>query len=241
MALKSDKVIPITTLKAKPRCGDCLHFKHISKFERVCNTLGVKQFAEAPPCFSPNIYVLTKKNPDTLHQLGLLLRDWTPAETRVFMALLRQKIVMDKNYGLQFGQPVMFRIGGGDYLSNYFKGYVIGVAAVGDGQVFVASDMSKTQRNMPATATLLPSSVYPLSKWKKKKAELVKEKKLKDPNPLYSPSDLKKEDLTLDYKVPTLENAPAAWFDKTDGGGKLKSKKKLKAGKDGSIEFNIER
>ena len=125
MALKSDKVIPITTLKAKPRCGDCLHFKHISKFEKVCNTLGIKQFAEAPTCFSPNIYVLTKKNPDTLHQLGMLLRDWTPAETRVFMALLRQKIVMDKNYGLQFGQPVMFKIGGGDYLSNYFKGYVI--------------------------------------------------------------------------------------------------------------------
>jgi hypothetical protein len=241
MALKSDKVIPITTLKAKPRCGDCLHFKHISKFERVCSTLGVKQFAEAPTCFSPNVYALTKKNPDILHQLGMLLREFTPAETRVFMALLRQKVSMDKNYGLAFGQPVMFRIGGGDYLSNYFKGYVIGVASVGDGQVFVASDMSKTQRNMPATATLLPSSVYPLSKWKKKKAELVKDKKLKDPNPLYSPTALKKEELTIDYKVPTLEDAPSAWFDKTDGGGKLKSKKKLKQGKDGSVEFNVER
>ena len=240
MALKSDKVIPITALKAKPRCGDCLHFKHISKFERVCSTLGVKHFAEAPVCFTANPYALSTVNPDTLFQFALILRQFTPQQSRVALWILRQKSTMAKNYGLEFGQPVMFRMGG-DYLSNYFRGYVISTASVGDGQVFVASDLAKTQRNMPATATLMPSSVFTLSAWKKKKAQLVKDKRLKDPNPLYSPSPLKKESLTMDYKVPTLEDAPAAWFDKTDGGGKLKSKKRLKQGKDGSIEFHVER
>jgi hypothetical protein len=239
--LKSDKVIPITSLKAKPKCGDCLHFKRIAKFERVCDQLGIKHFADAPTCFDPDVYILAKKNPDTLNQLGLMLRDWTSQEVRVFMAMLRQRLSMEKNYGLAFGQPVMFRIGDRDYLSNYFRGFVIGCATVGDGQVFVTSDLSKKQRGQPAMATLMPSSVFPMSKWKKKKEQLIKDKKLKDPNPLYS-APVEKKELTIDYQVPSLEDAPAAWFDKVEqGNGTLKSKKKLKRQDDGTLTFHVDR
>lgn len=239
--LKSEKVIPITPVKAKMKCGDCLHFKHVAKFERPCNTLGVKHFADAPTCFDPNVYELQEVNPDVLFQMAVLMRQFNPKQTRVFLGLMRQKLTMEKNYDLSFGQPVMFRIGGGDYLSNYFRGYVLGVCSVGDSQVYVTSDMGKTQRKKPAVATLMPSSVFTISQWKKKQCQLIKENKLKDPNPLYS-AKVDKKDLTIDYQVPSLEDAPAAWFDKTDkGNGTMNSKKRLKKGNDGTLSFKVDR
>lgn len=236
--IKSEKVIPIAAAKSRPKCGDCLHFKNVAKFERVCNTLGVKHFADAPTCFKVNPYILSKKNPDALSQIGLLMRDYTPQELRVFAYMIRENSLLFKNYKVRFGQPVMFRIGGSDYLSNYFRGFVVGGATVGDAQLFVTSDMGKTQRATPAMLTLLPSSVFALSEWKKKKAQLIRDKKLKDPNPLYS-SHVEKKDLTIDYVPPTLEDAPSEWFDKT--GGKLKAKKNLKKGKDGTLTFTVGR
>lgn len=236
--IKSDKVIHIAAAKSKPKCGDCLHFKHVAKFERVCSLLGLKHFAEAPKvCFKVNPHILGKKNPDVLSQIGLLMRDFTPQELRVFAYMIRENALLEKNYKLKFGQPVMFRVGGNDYLSNYFRGYVLGAATVGDGQVFVTSDMATTQRNMPAMMTLLPSSVFTLTAWKKKKAQLIKDKRLKDPNPLYS-SHVEKKELTQDYTPPTLESAPTEWFDKVNGGnGRIKGK--VKKAKDGTLTFSV--
>lgn len=236
--LKSDKVIHIAAAKSKPKCGDCLHFKHVAKFERVCNLIGVKHFAEAPKCFKVNPHILSKKNPDVLSQLGLLMRDFTPQELRVFAYMIRENSLLEKNYKVKFGQPVMFRVGGNDYLSNYFKGYVLGAATVGDGQIFVISDMSRKQRNIPAMATLLPSSVFTLKAWQKKKEQLIKDKKLKDPNPLYS-SHVEKKDLTIDYVPPTMESAPAEWFDKVNGAGNGRLKTKPKKSKDGTLTFTV--
>jgi hypothetical protein len=234
---KVDKVIPLTVQKERPKCGDCLHFKNIPKFERVCTVLGVKSFREAPTCFKANPYILNKINPDAVFQLGILLHSSTAQQKRILSNLLKEMAQVQKVYKLEFGQPVMFHIGN-DYLSNYFRGYVIGGSTSGDPQIYVTSDMSGGQRSAPAMVTLMPNSVHRLSDWKKKKAQLLKEKRLKDPNPLYS-SHVQKKELSIDYTPPTLENAPAEWLDKRDIKGSMKSKKHLQKSKDGTLTFRV--
>jgi hypothetical protein len=233
------KTIPITPANAGKKCGDCIHFNRIAKFEKVCKLLGTKHFAQAPYCYKVDPYILTPVNPDILNQIALLTLSFTPQQTRVYVQLMKENSQLEKIYKVKFGQPVVFRLGGGEYLSNYFKGFVLGGATAGEAQLYVTSDLGKTQRANPAMLTLMPDSVYTLSAWKKKKTQLLKDpKKLKDPNPLYS-AHVEKKDMFPDYVPPTLENAPAEWLDKRENKGVMKSKKSLKKEKDGTLTFKV--
>lgn len=234
--LKSDKIIPIVA-SSRPKCGDCLHFARIAKFEKPCNQLGTKHYAEAPTCYDVDPFVLNKINPDTFNQLLLLLRDFGLKQRRTFIQMMRSMNSLEKNYKVELGQPVYFKVGPNDYLSNYFRGFVVGGSSSGDPQVYVTSDLGAKQRASPAMLTLLPSSVMKVSAWKKKRAQLIKDKKLKDPNPIYS-SHVDKKDLTSDYTPPTLESAPSEWFDKLST-GKMKASKSLKRDKDGTLSFKM--
>lgn len=126
-----NKVIKISSRNSiGQKCGDCLHFKRNAKFEKPCSQLGIKHYAAAPQCFSPDVYVLAKKTPDILCQIGLMFHNFTPSESRVLLSLLNQNRTFERAYGLKFGQPVYFKLGN-DYLANYFRGYVVGVATAG--------------------------------------------------------------------------------------------------------------
>jgi hypothetical protein len=245
--LKKTKVIPLSKSSINLKCGDCLHFALNAKFEKPCSELGVKRFTEAPNCFSPNVYLLGKKNPDQLYQLGLILKDFSAQESRVFFSLLKQANQFEKHYGLKFGQPVYFCIGA-DYLSNYFSGYVIGVAECGDSQVFIGSDLQKKQRGKPLTGSFLRESVFTVSEFKKKREQLQKQGRLQDPNPLFTKpkAQLMKE---VDYTPPSMDTVPPEWFTKEDKKGKVKkgkgdariSSKSLKKSIDGTLQFKVNR
>lgn len=229
------KVIPITTKTSiQQKCGECLHFKNNAKYEKPCSQLGVKRFASAPTCFYPNIYALTTKSPDALYQIGLLLHNFSTSESRILLSLLNQNKTFERSYDLKFGQPVYFKLGA-DFLVNYFKGYVAGVATAGEQQVFVTSDMGGQQRHKPVIATLLRDSVYSISEFKKKRSQLEKEGRFNDPNPKYTPVAKK---VDVKYEIPSMESAPAEWFDSF--GARLKSRSKLKKGKDGSLVFKVD-
>lgn len=239
------KVIPIAPKHASIglKCGECLHFKANAKFEKPCSQLGIQRFSDAPNCYSPDVYLLGKKNPDTLFQLGLLLRDFSAQESRVFFAILKQSKAFEKHYELKFGQPVYFRIGN-DYLSNYFHGFAIGVAECGDGQVFIGSDMNSRQRGSPMTCTLLKDSVLTVSDFKKKRAALEKEGRLVDPKPMFT---MPKATLKADkdgYEPPSMDSAPAEWYSKDKPNKKVKdgriSSKSLKR-LNGKLEFKVNR
>lgn len=237
------KVIPIAKTSIGLKCGDCLHFNTTAKFEKTCVNLGVKKFSDAPSCYAPNVYFLGRKNPDVINQLGFLLRDFTAQDQRIFLSLLKQASSFEKKYKLKFGQPVYFCLGS-DYLSNYFSGYVIGVADAGEGQVFVGSDLKGRQRGKPLTCTLLRDSVFTIPEWKKKEAQLKKANRLVDPSPLFNTVALKKSELKEDgYVPPSLDSAPPEWFDKEP---EKKSKAKLSFKKsvrklDGNLEFVVNR
>lgn len=233
--LKKNKVIPIAKASIGLKCGDCLHFKRNAKFEKPCTQLGVKHFATAPACYSPDPYILSAQSPDVLFRLGLLLTNFSAKETRVFMAILKQSGSLEKHYKLKFGQPVYFRIGN-DYLSNYFRGFVLGIAEEGEAQVYVTSDLEKKQRKTPVIATLIRESVYTLSTWKKKKQQLLDDGRKQDPNPLFAVQKTKIKEADT-YVPPSLETAPADWFNKVDN--RPKFKKRVKEGTDGTLTFKL--
>jgi len=226
-------VIPISSRNSiQQRCGDCLHFKLSAKFEKPCSQLGVKSYGAAPNCFSPNVYAMAQKSPDLLFQIGLMFHNFTPSQARVLLSLINMNKVFVKSYGLKFGQPVYFRLGN-DFLGNYFRGYVAGVASAGEQQVFVTSDLSGAQKLKPVIATLNRDSVFSVSDFKKKREELVAKGRLQDPTPLKT----RPKKIDEKYEVPSMEKAPEEWFNTY--GAKMSSKKKLKKTKDG-LSFKID-
>ena len=240
--MQKKKVIPIAKTTIGLKCGDCLHFKLNAKFEKPCYFQGVKQYADAPPCYSPNVYNLGKKNPDALYQMGLILRDFTAQDMRILMSILKQGKSFEKNFKLKFGQPVYFHFGA-DYLSNYFAGFVIGVSELGEGQVFIGSDLGGKQRGKPLVASLMRDSVFTLSEWKKKHAALLKAGRVKDPKPMFGipkVSELK----GADYVPPSMDTAPPEWFTKErplKGKDGRIAKKKMGRVLDGKLEFKVRR
>jgi hypothetical protein len=220
------------------KCGDCLHFETVAKFEKVCSKLGTKRFADAPSCYSANVFMLTKKNPDRLHQIGLMFHDFTFQEKRILMSLFKSEKIFEKKYKLTFGQPVYFYLAR-DYLSNYFRGFFVGAASNGDSTVYVASDLSGRQRTNPCTASLFRTSVFSVSEFKKKKAVLIKAHRITDPNPLAKEFKRTPPAPADKYQPPSMETAPSKWFDQYDK--RLESGKKLKRQADGSILFKVEK
>lgn len=235
--LKKKKVIPIAKASIGLKCGDCLHFKRNAKFEKPCSQLGVKHFANAPACYSPDPYILSAQSPDVLNRLGLLLANFSAKESRVLMSILKQTGTLEKHYKLKFGQPVFFRIGN-DYLSNYFRGFVLAIAEDGDAQVYVTSDMEKKQRKQPVLATLIRTSVFTLSEWKKKKAQLLADKRTQDPKPLFTVQKIKTKMDEL-YVPQSLESAPADWFNKVDRPKASKKRPPVREAADGSLSFKM--
>ncbi len=215
------------------KCGECLHFDRLAKFEKPCTQLGVKAFASAPICFTPNVFKLQSVNPDIFYQLGVLTKDFTSTESRLVIALLKQVNVQEKVYKLRFGQPVYFALGN-DYLANYFLGYVISVNTSGDELVYVTSDLGKKQRKTPMLGSFMLDSVFTSSKFKIKKESLIKQGRLAEKSSIITMTKTK----ALDYEVPTLDNAPKEWLDKANvkkGKAGRKAKKEL----DGSLSFSI--
>lgn len=234
--LKKEAGLASPKLTIGHKCSECLHFLKIAKFEKVCSKLSVLGNANAPACFNENVYVLQKHSPDIFNQLGLLLKDFSSAQSRILIAVLRKKKTYER-YGLAFGMPVYVKFGA-DYLGNYYRGYVISVSAHGDPMVYVTSDMNRKQSNKPVIMALLPDSVLTISQFKKKRAELLAGKKLKDPTPTIFGKTISKNKVSINYEPPTLENVPASWFD-AYARRTIKDSKRLKKEKDGSLTYKV--
>jgi len=202
------------------KCGDCIHYKRgPAKFESVCSELGVQSFAKAPNCFSPNVYALAKVSDDALTKLGSIVRDMTTQQLRLLIFSLRSSAQIHK-VNLQFSQPVYFTLGG-NYLSHYFKGFVIGVSD--DFQhVIVSASLSGSCKT---TLYMLVDSLLTGSQFKKKRVALVKAKRIKPRKPdsslgnaiaegelmLYNSAGVA---VDIDYTPPTVDSAPVEWIDK---------------------------
>lgn len=221
------------------KCGDCLHFKDVAKFDKPCQFLSIQAHAKAPSCYAPNVYKLVFNNDaEAHHKLGILIKDFDPSQMRMLAAIFAQQAKIKKRYRLSYGQPVYFCFGS-DYLSNYFKGYFINGSVDGEDSVYVASSLNRQQRKKPLVASLMRDSVFTLTEFEKKKRSLIKDDRLVDPKPLFGTNKVNPKDLD-DYEVPTMEKAPKEWYDKIDK-KKPKAKKSFVKAVNGSLKFTVNR
>jgi len=218
-------------------CGDCIHFNGPAKFEKACSMLGVDSRSRAPDCFNPDVFKLKDtSNPELLKELGNLIRNFKPHQLRIMAFMLaRQGNAMSKAK-LKFGQPVYFSLGG-DYLSHYFKGYVVSAS---DDSVYVVAKLNKCKTN--TSLTLDRTSVLTRTEYKELESTLVDENRI-----FMSPAEKRKcrvlpiaeqldekgrvphvEQFKDDYEPPSIDTAPPEWLNVYAAANEEKRKKKKK-------------
>ncbi len=243
MSKDSDK-----KLRLGMQCGDCLHFRCSGKFKgddnkvSTCENLGRLTGANAPDCFFPDFNKLnTLKSPEVAFEIGRLVRTLKPSQLRILAYTLVKSSRVIERQKLKFGQPVFFSLGR-DYVSHYFKGYVLGVEKFSvennDGGtqsqelVVVTSQMKKSKTNV--IAYFRRDTLLTVNEWKVKHKTLVdagkifmsdsdKERVRELPIPEKMKSDgsfeTKKHDADLEkmldsLDIPTIDKAPDDWYEK---------------------------
>lgn len=193
------------TTKLTAKCGECLHYKqhaHLNK-QSVCDKLGVKHYTNAPPrCFTPDVSKLVPDS-EALAQIALMFGALNSNQRRLLVFLLstpRRKLKME------IGTKVYWRAVGGNYLSNYVSGYVLG--ATSTGQIIVAGSPEQRTRGAMYMAYFdNQDDLFTHSEFVKVRAELERKGNLVDPK---KPLD-KKIIIDDDYTPPTLDSAPKEW------------------------------
>lgn len=188
------------------RCGACLHFRqHAHKHkDTVCAEIGVKQYAIAPRCFTPDVTKIAP-NAQLLAQLTALINSYTPQQRHILLGVLRN----NRKRRISFGQKVYFRAIGKDYISNYLSGYCLGYSSAGDLIVAGSPDVKTAGRMY--TAYLHEDSVMLPQAWRAKREDLIRKGRVNDPD-----KPLSKKKVVETHEPPTMDAAPSAWFTKTD-------------------------
>lgn len=214
------------------RCGTCVHFADgpaHPQYPKLCQDMGIRDYRPAPDCYSPAPIKIVRAEVN-VSEVGRMLRHLSPDQMVVMGQLLTQASEL-ADYDLKFGQTVYINLGQGEYLTNYFKGYVVGTTQLQDDDdtrhIFVTSDLTFEQADAPEFRTLLRmtvSELHTLGAFKKIKEKLVTAGKLEAPaqighriplaqwirmeeKPELPPSEVDA------YEPPTIDTAPAAWLD----------------------------
>jgi len=197
------------------KCGDCLHYEkhqHLQK-SGLCKNLGVRTFAIAPRCFSPDITQIAG-NSETFAQVAMLYSDYTPKQRRILLAVLKQPQKKFKRE-LPFGTRVFFHGLGKDYISNYMSGYVAGTTS--SGELIVTGSPDRNARGRMYFAYMNDAeNLMTFKEWKVKRNELKEAGRVQDPQSMIIPKGSVLPELPV-----TIDSAPDAWYSKQE-----KTKKK---------------
>jgi hypothetical protein len=192
------------------KCGECLHYrqsKHPS-FENVCSTLGVRTFAIAPRCYTPD-YPKVIKNIDEFVQLASLFNGMTTQQKRIFVGILKQAPTGRK---LHIGTKVYLNYRGTEYVSNYLCAYVVGYTSAHEIVVTGSPELGSRGRAFFAYLKGDESLLTP-KEWRTKFLKLRKAGRIQDPKSLIV-RDITKKVADDTYEVPTIDNAPKNPADK---------------------------
>lgn len=195
------------------RCGECLHFrqsKHLAHKELCCKE-GVKTFAIAPNCFTPDVTQIAG-NSDTFVQVATMFQAYTTKQQRILLAMLRKKTTKSK---LAFGTKVIFHAMGKDYISNYLSAYVMGHTSSGE-LILGGSPDQKSRGKMFFAYMKDDEHLLTPAQWRQKKTALKEAGKVYDPSVIVSKRVADNDD------VPSIDNAPKAWKDKQEKSNKKK-------------------
>ena len=182
------------------KCGDCLFFKGETSpsFDAPCSDRGVREYASAPRCFSPNVRKLAGVSSDTFELLGTILSLMDPTQTRLLNHLVANQHMLAKA-GFYLMQPLFFRVGD-DYLDNYFKGFALSMTSAGDVMLCSAPYLrgGKTAYAQVSKQSLLDQFNMDLHR-----AELIEHGKIYEPRKPHKNTDVDDPD----YVIPTIETS----------------------------------
>lgn len=237
------------------QCGDCIHFERMAKYEQPCAMLGVHKKSKAPDCYSPDIFKLRDtKNPDLLGSIGNMFRHLKPKQARILSFILSKQGGALERKKVKFGQPVYFCLGE-DYVSHYFKGYVV---SADDDSVYIVSKLKpKAENNI--SASFPRSSIFTFKEYKQIEKRLLEQDKVcmtkqdrKRMRVLPTAELIDKkgcvphvEQFIDSYEPPTLDTAPADWHDIYSAAHESRQKDKKKKPKnlfyttDGTISIQL--
>ena len=201
---ESNKTLTKASAVEAFKCGDCLHFKqspHRTNKE-VCSKLGVRQFAIAPRCYTPD-YTKVIKNSDELVAMTIFWGSKTPQQRKIIMGMLRQE---PKGKKFRLGTKLYLKSSTRDYISNYLCGYVVGYTS-GNEIVLAGSPDHKSRGRIFFTYLRSDSGLLTQKEWQ------IKFKDLKAKNKIHDPVFSAKRDITAavdndQYEVPTIDQAP---------------------------------
>jgi len=203
--------------KLDVRCGDCLCFeKGPFLFGRACKLNGIMQDRPAPGCFNPDFTkLILGTNPHIMQQIGFFLSHFNVSQTRILSSVINRSLSLKKNTAFTFGQEVYINMSGNrEYISNYFKGYVVGYLKANK-TVFVSARMNKSR---PYTSSLMvmPDTLLTTEKFVAHSKKLAEAGKIQDPQfkdiGAGHAKSLPDGKEVFDYEPPTLDSAPDKWF-----------------------------
>lgn len=180
------------------KCGDCLFFsREISPvFSEPCKDRGVKEYASAPSCFSPNVRELNNLGSDFFALLGSMLSVCSPRQTRLLSHVISQQHHISK-LGFYLMQPVYFRLGE-DYLDNYFKGFILSISSTGG---LMLCSNPYLQGGAPLYAEICKESVLTESMMEEKREQLIASGRLYEPKRPQRNTSVEEDG----YIIPTME------------------------------------
>lgn len=203
------------------RCAECMHFEgspHPS-VGQACNLIGVKRYATAPNCYTPNVHVFRKTSPQTLSLLSSVVASFSPQQSLVLMGLLKEQASMKKKFNLSFLERVFFCVGE-DFMENYFGGFALGSDP--DGRILIVGHQYFKDQKSSIVASLSRGSVFNWEEFQKLKTKMTDQGKLYQPRrrTVELPPGLE------GYEPPTIETAQDLLESQSNKSSKKPSKKK---------------
>lgn len=186
------------------KCGSCLHYKQTAhrNFESPCSKLGVRQFALAPKCFTPD-YTKVINNTDEFVQMSAMFGSKTPEQKKILLAILRAE---PKGKKIRMGTCMYLNLRGREYISNYVCCYVVGYTSAGEIVLTGSPDRKTRGKSFFAYLNSDDSLITP-KEWKKRYLELRAKGRIQDP------TGSKVRNITAEvendsYEIPTIDSAP---------------------------------
>ena len=204
--LKKDGIKKQTkaSLQEAFKCGECLHFKQTPHpaFESPCSNQGVRTFAIAPQCFTPD-YTKVISNTDEFVALVSLFNSKSSQQKRILLAMLRQQPTGKR---LRMGTKMYLNVRGREYINNYVCGYVVGYSSAG--QLVLVGSPDRTTRGRSFFAYLRSDdSLITEAEWRKRFADMRLKGRIVDPKSVGG-RDITAKVSSDDYEVPTIDTAP---------------------------------
>ena len=185
------------------RCGECMHFKgspHPS-IGQACSLRGVKTYALAPNCYTPDVAQLKAISTESFHMLSAFVAACKPSQVKILMGMLKMQAQL-KKFDLAFLEKVYFAIGTGEFLADYYAGFVMGVGP--QQKILIVGTQYFSNVRNPIVAQLERKSVLNREEFNKVVKRLKEKGKLTHPKArqeIYVPPNV------ADYQPPTIESS----------------------------------